>query len=98
MTSNEKLWDICLDIYRDLFRMSKPPANFDELMKNGETTKPEWFYKYHLDLQTQIEIIDKHLAKNKIKRRDAQRISITIHLGSSPCSCEGKNPGHKLEE
>lgn len=94
--NEEKAWEICMDIYREMYKNSEPPADFDKLIESGEAKKEMFFSKYHLDDNIQHAIIKKHLDKNKITRRfERDKIECTIDLGCSPCSCGWKNPDHK---
>ena len=86
MRSENKLWEICMEIYRLLFKEAKPSADFDKLMKKGITKKPEWFMRYYLPIERQVEIIDKVTKKHKCIPYEIKKISVTIHLGCSPNS------------
>ena len=84
MKSNEKLWQICLDIYREMYQRATPSADFDELMKNGTAYKEGFFNDYVLAKDVQEEIIQKHVGKHRLSLYDAKRVSVKVHLGCSP--------------
>jgi len=86
MKSKEKLWEICMDIYRQQYKEAEPSADFNKLMKEGKTIKQNWFMNYYLDKKRQQEIIDDCCKKNKLDTWDEQMINQTIWLGSSPTS------------
>ena len=59
MRTNEKLWDICMKIYRAMYKKSTPSVDFDKLIKSGESKKEGFFYRYYLDAETQQKIMDR---------------------------------------
>lgn len=84
MRSREYLWDVCMSIYRQMYKESEPSADFDKLMKEGETKKPDWFMKYYLSEKRQIEILEKHTKKYKLNEREKHEVSKELFLGCSP--------------
>jgi len=84
MKSKEKLWEVCMQIYRQQYKEAEPSADFDELMKKGITKKPNWFLKYSLPEKRQQEIIDEHCKRNKLSKWEKKKINKEIWLGSSP--------------
>ena len=81
-TTNDK---IALEIYTKMYKESTPKANLVKLMKSGETQKPDWFMKYYLAQERQIEIIDEILAKHKIKKEYLiSKWHTEILLGAAP--------------
>ena len=88
--SDKYLWNICLDIYREMYREASPSTDFDKLMKIGETTKPDWFMKYYLNIDSQEKIIGYHLRKHKCDEWERQKIKTTIFLGCSPTSSKSE--------
>jgi hypothetical protein len=92
MEPDEKLWSICVDIYREAFKKSKPSLDFDKVLLKAEAKKlkDNWFMKYYLPDKTLEAIINKHCAKHKLKPRDAHRVSAEIVLGCAPTGVEPK--------
>ena len=88
MKSNEKLWDICLEIYNKMYKEAKPSADFDKLMKLGITKKPNWFMKYFLPTEKQETILEKICKKYKLCEYEKRKIRTTVYLGSAPNSSE----------
>ncbi len=84
MKSKEQLWDICMDIYRDLYKQSTPVANFDELIRNGITKKSMWFMDYTISLKKTEEIMHNHCHKHKLSKYEKQQISNEVYLGCAP--------------
>lgn len=82
------LWAICLDIYRQLYKEATPSADIDKLIASGETKKPNWFMKHHLPQRRQDKIMEEHIKKNHLNRRQAASIRNEIWLGSSPSGVE----------
>jgi len=40
MKTNKQLWNICMDIYKELYIEAQPSADFNKLIESGETKKP----------------------------------------------------------
>jgi len=84
MKSNEALWEICMKIYRKMYKEATPSANFDELIKKGITKKHDWFSKYYLNEDRQEQIIDEICKKHKLTKYEKHLVSVEVHLGCSP--------------
>lgn len=84
MRSKEKLWDICMDIYREMYIHSTPTADFDKLISNGVTKNPMWFTDYILSLEKSESIINKHCTTHKLTKYEKSRVSQELYLGCSP--------------
>ena len=87
MSSNKKLCKICLDIYREAFKEAEPSADFDELLRTGETRKEMFFMKYYLPNNELNEIIKKHCKKHKLRAWETNNITVNINLGAAPNGC-----------
>ena len=85
--SDEKLGNICMEIYREAYKRSEPSADFDKLVKSGEAKQPQFFMKYYLPNDLLQKIIDKHT--KGLSKYDKHQISKEVLLGCSPTS-EGK--------
>lgn len=81
---DRKLWGICIDIYRQSFKEATPSADFDKMVKSGETKKQDFFKNYYLPPARLDEIIAEHIKKNRLDGLDARKIENTIYLGCSP--------------
>ena len=84
MKSDEKLWEICMDIYREMYKKSEPSADFDELIESGETKKPMWFMNYELEEDKASQIVQKHFEKNKLRKFERRKVSMEVFLGCAP--------------
>jgi len=82
--SDEKLWNICMEIYREAYKKSEPSADFDKLIKSGEAKQPQFFMKYYIPEKILTEIIDKHT--KGLSKYDKHRVETAILLGCSPTS------------
>jgi len=80
----QKLLDAIFEIYRRAYKESDPPADFDELMKIGETQKEGWFMNYYLPIERLTEIIEEVCKEQKIKGFSMRMIKTEIYLGGSP--------------
>jgi len=87
--SDEEIWQICLDIYNQLYEEATPSANFNKL-KDGKFSKHngdsdnEPYRDYYLDQDRQEEILENHLEKHDLTEKEEQTISTEIHLGAAP--------------
>jgi len=88
MKSDSKLCEICIDIYKELYKLATPSLDFDDAVKSGITAKPDWFLDYYLSVERQIAVIYKHIKKNKLCNFDAKKIRFEIFLGAAPSSCK----------
>jgi len=79
-----KLWNICLQIYRDAYNKATPKANFNELVRTGEAMKDRFFMKYKLSKGEADKIINKYCKKYHINKLDKRRIEATVFLGCMP--------------
>jgi len=88
MKSNEKLMNICLEIYKELYIHSEPSADFDKLIENKITKVPDWFMKFYIETEKMEEIINKITKKHKLTKKEYMKIKTEIFLGCSPNSCK----------
>ena len=88
MKSDKMLWLACMAIYRESFARATPPADFDAMMKSGETKVPQFFMAYYLDEKTLEEIIDKHT--KGLSKYEKHQISKEVYLGCTPTSVKKK--------
>ena len=84
MKSDTKLWNICLEIYRELFKLATPSFNFDDIIKSKQINKKDWYEDYYLSEARQTLVVEKHITKNKLCKFDARRIRYEVYLGCSP--------------
>ena len=82
--SDKKLWEICMEIYREAYKRSEPSADFDKLIKSGEVKQPHFFMRYFLPDELLQEIVDKHT--KGLSKYDKHQISKEVLLGCSPTS------------
>jgi len=80
MKGDKKLWEICLEIYKELYQEAEPHADFNQL----EKTKPDWFMKFYLAEERQIEIIERILKEKRCNKYDRQCIRNEVYLGCAP--------------
>ena len=90
MRSDKKLWEICREIYRQMYKEAEPSLDFDKAIEEGITAKDNWFMNYYLSQKRQKEIYDEVCEKYKVKEDERSKISVEIWLGSSP-NCSKKN-------
>lgn len=88
MLSKEKWNDICMEIYRELYKLAEPSADIDTLIESKDTLDANWFNAYYLGIDKQCEVIERICKSHKIKKYDIGSMKTCILLGSSPCSCK----------
>ena len=82
MKNDKQLWEIVMDIYREMYSQTTPKADLSKLIKDGTTQKERWFTGYYLAEEKQDEIIEKHCKKlNKLERK---KVEFGVYLGASP--------------
>lgn len=81
-------YEILLEIYRKVYAVSEPPADFDELVANAELNergeKVIKFMEYECEEVVMQNIFDETMAKYKIKGRKQNQFSFSFWLGCSP--------------
>jgi hypothetical protein len=81
-------YEILLEIYRKVYAVSEPPADFDELVANAELNdrgeKVIKFLDYECEHDTMQRILDETIAKYKIKGHRAKAFAFSFWLGCSP--------------
>ena len=80
--------EVCMPIYKELFKKAEPSVDFDVLIKSGEAKIEGFFDKYYLPNNIINEIIEKHIKasvkKVHLKKYEKNTIRNTILLGCSP--------------
>ena len=81
-------YEILLEIYRKVYAVSEPPANFDELVANAELNergeKVIKFLEYQCEEAVMQQIFDETMTKYKIKGQRQKQFSFSFWLGCSP--------------
>jgi hypothetical protein len=100
--SDEDLWQICLDIYNELYEEATPSADFNQL-KEGKFNKEadhddEHPYRdYFLQEERQREIVDKHVEKHDLTDLEESKVTTEIYLGASPVGTKTAWRGERNE-
>ncbi len=80
--------DILMEIYRNVYAVAEPPANFDELMVNAEINKEGQkvikFMDYECEEAVMQRILDETMDKYKVKDYRRKQFSFSFWLGCSP--------------
>lgn len=88
MKTDDELWEICLDIYNELYEKSTPSADFSKLKEGkfhvGKGDDPHPYRDYFLEQDEQNKIIENHLEKHDLTDTEETKITTEIHLGASP--------------
>jgi hypothetical protein len=87
----KKFDNAILDCYRELYRASEPPGDFDYLMEHAEEDpvlhlKKIPFQDYEIEEEKFEEILQKYLEDKDLKltEREKKGFSFHIYLGCSP--------------
>jgi hypothetical protein len=80
--------DILMEIYRNVYAVAEPSANFDELMANAEINKEGQkvikFMDYECEEAVMQRILDDTMDKYKVKDYRRKQFSFSFWLGCSP--------------
>lgn len=88
MKSDNQLWEICMDIYKEAFAKAIPKADFDKLIETGEAKEKDFFMKYYLSNEEVDKIVEQYIKQNKLSHFDAEKIRMEVFLGCLPNSCK----------
>ena len=81
-------YEILLEIFRRVYAVSEPPADFDELVANAELNdrgeKDIKFMNYECEDKVMQDIFNETIAKYKIKGHRAKALAFSFWLGCSP--------------
>jgi len=98
LRSDEYLWNICMEIYREMYKKATPSADFDKLIERGITKKRDWFRDYYLPLEEQEKVINKYCKKYKCSRIEKEKIRFEVLFGCAPSSYLKKKGGKENED
>ena len=93
MRSDSYLWNICMDIYRDMYKKAVPSADLDKLIEQGVTKKKGWFSDFFLSQEEQQKILDFYCKKHHCSKYEIQKIENEVWLGCSPIGFKKKEEG-----
>jgi len=78
--TEEELWEVCKDIYREMYDKAEPSADFNKLKAEGGKLNPETeyeennpFLEHYLPEEEQKKIINKHCIKNNLSEQQQNR-------------------------
>lgn len=75
---------LIMQIYREMYAVSEPIADFDKLIETGEAKKEGFFNNYLIDRKIHDEIIERNIKNKRLSKQEKQIIRNTINLGCSP--------------
>jgi hypothetical protein len=84
MMKTEKLQEVVLECYRELFKAAAPKGNFDKMMTSGEAKTPRFFMRYYLAEEKQQKIMEAVCKKHKLKPFEQRKVIGECALGCSP--------------
>lgn len=84
--SRETLWKAVMECYRELFKHSRPRADFDKLVADKATLRSDWFLAYYLPVGQQELFIDRVCKRNGLTKAEKDVVAGEVHRGCSPNS------------
>ena len=89
--------DIVMEIYRRMYKASKPKDDIDKIIKSGEGKMPNWFMAYYLSAEKKEKIFDEAMKEFKVPKYKRHSFSIEIYLGSAPCSSKSRTKKERVD-
>ena len=87
--NKEKLTEAVLEAHRRAYKESTPSIkDFDAFLKQGKAKKPNWFMKYKLNQDRQVQIIEDVAKEFKFKEWEIPALRFNTLLGGFPMSTE----------
>lgn len=87
-TRIERLKDLLMDTYRELYENSTPSVDFDLLVETAEVTedgiKVIPYQDYYIDEDKYKEIVNKNIAKMKMTKAEENEFRMVAFLGCGP--------------
>lgn len=74
-----------------MYEEAEPSADFDKLLETDEVTKQDWFMKYYLPQERQVEIFDKFIKSKKCSPIEESKVLYEIWFGVAPRGYRKKN-------
>jgi hypothetical protein len=92
MRAREKKVDAAImNCYREMYKASEPPADFDKLIENAPVDERTGgriipYQDHEIEEEVFNQILEKYMTDEKLKltKREKERFSVTIYLGCSP--------------
>jgi hypothetical protein len=86
--SKKKLGEICFEILRELYQNATPQVDFNVLVQNAQIDevgrKIIPFDDYEIEEEVMIDIVKKHIKKNKLTKTEGDVVKCNVYLGPSP--------------
>lgn len=88
----EKLKDLLMDTYRELYANSTPSVDFDMLVESAEIgedgLKHIPYQDYYIDDDKYKEIVKRNMAKMRMSKSEKDDFKMAAYLGCGPSSCK----------
>lgn len=88
MARRKTLDETILEIYRRMYRVATPPADFDELLANAKEDdygrKDIGFRNYELEKEIVDSIIEEVIKEHKVPKWQRGTVRFSVILGCSP--------------
>jgi len=80
------LQEIAYDALREIYQEAEPGLDFDDALENPEDYEEDWFLNHRLHADRQEEILEKHLDKHNLSKREKLAVRMTVILDYGPFS------------
>ena len=80
------LEEIAYDVLREIYEEAEPPLDFDDVVENPEDYGEDWYLNHRLHADRQEEILEEHLEKYDLTKREERGVRMTVILDYGPFS------------
>jgi hypothetical protein len=86
LRSNKYLWNICVEIYTQMYKEAIPPMEWKVIERLAKENKLQenWFNDFYLPQKRQLEIVEQAYKKYKCGTYEKRKINFEVWLGCSP--------------
>lgn len=102
LTRVERLKNLVLDTYRELYKNCTTPVDFDELVENAtvdeEGKKVIPYDKYYIPKALYNEIVDRNMNKMRLTKQEKTSFRFEMYLGCGPTYVENAHDVNKEQK
>jgi len=84
MKSLKRLGEILHECYEEVYKVTNPPADFNQLIESGEAKQYQFYNHYKLSEKRQQNILEKIFKKYRLTKYEKRKISEAFYMGCSP--------------
>lgn len=98
--ARRNLTEIVMNMYRELYAKSTPPADFDQLIEEAEVDKSGKkiirYMDYHIDKDVYDSIVNRYVEGNNLTKSEKKALTFEAYLGCGPSTRWPKNDDEKV--